>query len=108
MAKAPKKYGLGIGLLVVGIIFVAANWYLYQYQNYYFPKFLIVGIITFFLGIAFTLFPGAHAGELDSWQYLKYKFKNTPVLIKLIWLAFLALSVVAVFLVIDHYHLKIV
>ena len=106
--KAPKKYGLGIGLLIVGVLFVAGNWYLFNYQNYYFPKLLISGIVILFIGLGFTLFPGAHSNEVDSRQFFKYKFKNTPWVVKLIWLGFLAMGVVAVFLVIDHYHLKVV
>lgn len=107
MKKAPAKYGLGIGLLLVGIVFVAINWYLFHYQNQYMPKLLISGIVIFFLGLGFTIFPFAQFEEIDTKTYLKHSLKEAPLLIKLIWLCFLALGVVAAIMVMNYYHLKI-
>ena len=107
MQKAPKKYGLGIGLLIVGVVFVAINWYLYHYQNQYMPKLLISGIVIFFLGVGFTIFPGTYSEEIDSKNHLRYLWEDTPLKIKLIWLLFLMAGIVAAVMIMDHYHLKV-
>jgi hypothetical protein len=108
MKKAPAKYGLGIGLLLVGIVFVAINWYLFHYQNQYMPKLLVSGTVIFFLGLGFTIFPGAEIDETNSRSYLKNKLKETSWLIKLIWILFLLAGVLATVMIMDHYHLNLV
>ncbi|PKP00928.1 MAG: hypothetical protein CVU11_16730 [Bacteroidetes bacterium HGW-Bacteroidetes-6] len=105
--KTFKNRSVGIGLMIAGTPMVAINWYLIQYQNQYYPKLLMAGIIVFFIGLGFTLFPGTKI-EIDGKQnYLKTLMKETPLYVKLIWTLFLMVGVVAAILFFSIFKLKI-
>jgi len=50
----------GAVLLVAGTICILMNLYLLHFNNKYMPKALYLGMLFFFCGVAFFLFPGGN------------------------------------------------
>lgn len=83
-----SKYALGIGLLITGIVLAGMNYFFIVYENFYFPKLLLTGIIVTFLGLGFLLFPGRAPQEGESGQYLKNIWKESSGFQKFMWILF--------------------
>jgi hypothetical protein len=83
-----SKYALGIGLLITGIVLAGINYFSITFENYYFPKLLLTGIIVAFLGLGFILFPGRAPLEGEAGQYLKNIWKESTAFQKSMWILF--------------------
>ena len=83
-----SKYALGIGLLILGIAFVAINYFTLTYEQMYLPKLLLAGCITTCMGLGFILFPGPAIDPKDSSGYWKKLWKESPVLNRIVWIIF--------------------
>ena len=83
-----SKYALGIGFLALGIVFVLVNYLAITWEDMYFPKLLMAGILLTVLGIGFLLFPGVDADVSNSKGYFKRLWKGSPVLHRIMWIVF--------------------
>lgn len=101
-----SKYGLGIGLLFLGIVFVVINYFTISYEQVYLPKLLLSGFIIGFLGIGLILFPGPVLDQSDvsgSWKRL---WRESKVLHRIMWIVFTLAGVAAGILTFIYFDLK--
>jgi len=95
--------GVGIGLLIVGLIFICINLYTITYEYFWLPKLLLVGIVVTTLGLALTIFPGANVPIENNKQFFKQKFSQTSWRDKLIWIfSILAGSTIAIWVIVYY------
>lgn len=108
-AKPKSNRAFGIGLAIVGLLFVGINIYLIEFQNQYFPKLICIGLIVFSLGLGLTIFPGGYVNLIEEKaNFWKLKWKRSTVLDKIMWLLFIIGGVALCFLFFDYYNLSLV
>ena len=109
LIKTKSNRVIGIGLAIVGLLFVGINIYLIEYQNQYFPKLLCVGSVAFSLGIGLTIFPGGYVDmSVEKSDYWKLKWKRTALAHKLMWLLFSLAGGALCYFFFNYYGLSLV
>ena len=108
---APKKErnrALGIGLLIVGILFIGINWYTISYEYFWLPKLLITGIVVTPMGLALTLVPGPRVSMDDSVKFFGLKWRAASWLERIIWILSILIGGVLAIWVINYYDLPLI
>jgi len=101
--KAKTSKGLPLGLLLVGVLFLAINFIAETFANYYFPKLLIGGIATLVLGLVMLIFPPADVHNPDKTNELKHLFKHSNKVYIVIWILTLVAGVALGFWYVIHF-----
>jgi hypothetical protein len=83
-----SKYAVGVGMLILGIVFVAINYFTIQYESMYLPKLLLAGCIITFMGLGLIIFPGPAVDPSDSSGYWKRLWRESKVLNRSMWVIF--------------------
>jgi hypothetical protein len=103
-----SKYAVGIGMLILGIVFVAINYFTITYEQMYLPKLLLAGCIIGFMGLGLILFPGPATDLKDSSGYWKKLWKESPVLNRVMWIVFTLAGVAVGLWTFSHFGLSFV
>ncbi|MFT4601958.1 MAG: hypothetical protein ACI857_002144 [Arenicella sp.] len=104
-AEVKTTRAIGIGLLIIGVVFLIINWISLSTGNVWFPKILLGGIVMSCLGLAMIIFPAHDANGYDK-DYFSQVMGNTPVLNVIMWAVSIVLSIFAIMWVFDYYDLS--
>jgi hypothetical protein len=82
------KFGVksGIGFLVIGLIFFAANYFTMKGHKY-FPALLVMAPLCIGLGLGFMIFHGPEPGpEVPDKEKVKHYWRTAPMMSKMMWI----------------------